>query len=226
MRSAFIVAIALLSVMLVEPVYGDMPLTGKWIGDYLVNPSSVVQTREEAKITIHLGNMKLGGFAPPDLNITVEFLEPNSNVSLGRYEALSWANLPELYGLGPGYYKTPRAPVFDKPGIYNLRVRIEHQGEADFELKVVEQSGATPSLIENMIRAVVVGVIGGYVLFHLWRRRRGSAKPIMGSLRRLLCMMPLPSLLDASIILPLEASSYGTPINDETLQPASQSDIS
>jgi hypothetical protein len=187
-KSAFILTVALLSVILLEPVYGHMPLTGKWIGDYLVDPTSLVQVREEAKITIHLGNLKLGGFAPPDLNITVEFLEPNSNVSLGRYEALSWADLPELYGLGPGYYRTPRAPVFDKPGIYSLLVRIEHQGEADFELKVVGQSGGISSLIENMVRAVVVAVVGGYVLFHLWRRRRGTAKPIMGSLRRLLCM--------------------------------------
>jgi hypothetical protein len=126
--------------------------------------------------------LKLGGFAPPDLNITVEFLEP-TNVSLGRYQALSWADLPELYGLGPGYYRTPRAPVFEKPGICSLRVRIEHEGEADFELRVVGQSGIS-SLIENMVRAVVVVVVGGYVLFHLWRRR-GSAKPITGSLRRL-----------------------------------------
>lgn len=191
-KLALIVAAALLSVILVQPAYAHMPLTGKWIGDYLVDPTRVVQVREEAKVTIHLGNMKLAGFAPPDLNVTVEFLELDSNVSLGRYEALSWANLPELYGLGPGYYRTPRGPVFDKPGGYNLRVSIAGQGEADFELQVVEQSRANPSLIENMIRAVVVGVIGGYVLFHLWRRRRGSAKPIMGSLRRpLLSMMPL-----------------------------------
>jgi hypothetical protein len=176
------VAAALLSVILVKPVYGHMPLTGKWIGDYLVDPTSLVHVGEEAKITIHLGNLKLGGFAPPDLNITVEFLEPN-NVSLGRYEALSWADLPELYELGPGYYRTPRAPVLDKLGAYSLLVSIERQGEADFELKVVEESGGISSLIEMMVRAVVVAVVGGYVLFRLWRRRRGSAKPMMGSLR-------------------------------------------
>jgi len=175
----FIVAITLLPAILIQPVYCHMPLTGKWIGDYLVETTTkAVEVGEEVKVMIHLGNMKLAGFAPHDLNITVEFLQPDGNLSFGRYEAQSWATLPELYGQGPGYYKASSGPVFNEPGRYILRVRISGQGEADFEMNVIEQSrvSSLASLIENTIKAAVVGVIGGYILLHLWRRRKESAK--------------------------------------------------
>ncbi|MEM1524799.1 MAG: hypothetical protein QW372_05885 [Nitrososphaerales archaeon] len=176
--SLLLLIILFLSIILSSFVNAHMPLTGKWIDDYLVDTTTkIIGVREEAKIIIHLGNMKYAGFAPSDLNIIVEFIDSNSNKVIGSYRALSWAENPEIYGNGPGYYKTQSGPLFNETGIYKVRVKIIDIGEAEFEISVVEKSMMSEIgiLIGNVLRVGVFGAIVVYIFIYIWRKKLRKA---------------------------------------------------
>lgn len=115
---------------------------------------------EEARIIIHLGNIKTGGPVPTDLDITVEFLESGDVVESCKAEP---------GGPEPGDYTTPIGHVYTEPGRYKIRVRMLGE-EADFEIKVVEQFEMSGLMIWSAVGVVIVMVIAIVAVVRFLRR--------------------------------------------------------
>ncbi|MFQ5710153.1 MAG: hypothetical protein ACE5GD_00085 [Candidatus Geothermarchaeales archaeon] len=150
-----------------------MPLTGERFGDYLVDTApKVVVVGEEARLLLHIGNIKTGKTAPSDLDIVVEFLDPDTGVVLGSYETVPWTEVPAgraIAGFEIGDYLMLEGYVFDKPGRYPIRVKMLGQ-EAEYDIKVVEEFKGGFSIDPMIVGIIIVVVIALIAVVYLRRR--------------------------------------------------------